>query len=446
MNKGKLQEDLAKILEEALALQTEHEGKMMTKEVGAKFDALTQEGLEIQGQLDRIEKLEAMQAKAAASRPANEPARANPNVKDDDDPEPEQIAGYVTLGEYVACAPEVKTLIDAGVPKGTNANVAVEGVVYPKRGGPLVGLTEQECKDFLRRRAALIDVKAVPTLGAGIIEPQRLTGMYQVTADDRLRIRDVIPVFPTTSDTIEYQQEDSFTNSAAEVAQGSTKAESAVTYSLQTSTVRDIAHWMPVRNQQLADWGQLRGLIDGRLTYGVTRREETQLIWGDGVAPNLQGLTVAGTTDLQGVTRYSGSDPVTDHVRQAMTEVRTAGYEPTALLVHPIDWETIVLAKGSDNNYLAQVFPTADGGSRVWGLTVVESVAMAAPTGSERNWIVGDFRNGCAIFERMSVTVMVGWINAQFTSNERTILAEERIAFPIFTPAAFVYQTTAAPS
>ena len=75
-----------------------------------------------------------------------------------------------------------------------------------------------------------------------------------------LNFIDLISRNQTSSDTIEYVREDTFTNSAAFVAEATgftasalatgtgtgLKPESALAYSTQTATVRTLAHWIPV--------------------------------------------------------------------------------------------------------------------------------------------------------------------------------------------------------
>jgi HK97 family phage major capsid protein len=132
-----------------------------------------------------------------------------------------------------------------------------------------------------------------------------------------------------------------------------------------------------------------------------------------------------------------------------MTEVMRLGHRiPNAVVLHPIDWEAVLLTKGTDDHYLAQVFPSSDGSLRVWGLRVVETLAgefrQDPSATNRRSLVVGDFQNGAGLYIREDVSVMVGMINDQFTKNLRTILAEERAAFAIFEPKAFAVLETVA--
>jgi HK97 family phage major capsid protein len=295
-----------------------------------------------------------------------------------------------------------------------------------------------------------MESKAVPTIGTGVVEPERLARMPQVTPDDRLTFSDVINTGRTGAGSVSYVREEAFSDTAAETAHGSQKPEQTLEYTEQTATVATIAGWIPVHNQQLEDWPQLRSLIDGRLRYSVQRRRDYQLVWGNGTAPNLQGIMdVSGTQDIEANGRYdSGDHTLIDVARMGITDVLVAGYQPNFLSIHPYDWEAIVLEKGTDNRYVWAVV-TDENGSRIWGLRVVESVAMQERAGvatERRVMIVGDGQMGAQILDRQQLTVMVGLINDQLIRNMRTILAEERLAFPIYAPAAFAHFETQASS
>jgi HK97 family phage major capsid protein len=78
---------------------------------------------------------------------------------------------------------------------------------------------------------------------------------------------------------------------------------------------------------------------------------------------------------------------------------------------------------------------------------VVETIAAREPgsyTTNERRLIVGDFRRGAKLWDRQQKAVQIGWINDQFTRNQRTIRVEERVAFGVRRPAAFRYRITQA--
>jgi HK97 family phage major capsid protein len=441
---------LSKLFTELEAGQKEMEGATeFSRSRGEELEAKAKEAEALQAEIDSYERIANLTAKGRQI--------VDPPIPD----EPEskrnggagQVAGYLTVGDYVIASPAFGKFVQTRYSQGAHALVEIEGIsllgkraLLSDRGEPLVPLTREQRKAF----EELISTKAAPTLGTGVIDAQRIARIPQVTADDRLTLADVISTGTTSAGSIEYVREESHTQAAAETAHGGSKPEEALEYSVQTAQVRTIAGWMPVQNQQLEDWPQLRSLIENRLRYSVQRRREYQLAWGSGSGANIEGLLqVAGTTDIAANGRYNSSDhTLIDVVRMGMTDVMVAGYQPNFVAIHPYDWEEIILQKGTDNHYV-WIIVTDNNGSRLWSLRVVETVALEQRAGNPteaRELIVGDGQMGAQILDRMQLTVTVGLINDQLIKNMRTLLAEERLALPIYAPAAFAHFETQAPS
>ena len=432
------------ILDELDETQKKWSGKAMPQKDGDQLDSLFGEAKGIQDELDLIgerdEKHDEVKRWAGGIRQPTLP-QAEPTVR----PVMGLIAGYMTLGDYVINSKQVADFIRAGAPKGQHATVEIgTGIFGAIRydGKYWVPVTHEESKAFHEAW----ETKAVPVIGTGVVEATRLPGITQLQRDEALVLRPLFASSTTNSDQVEYVRRDVATRAAAETVPGSVKPESAVEFELLTSPVRTIAAHMPVQNQQLADWGQLRGEIDNFLLYDLAKRLEEQLIYGLGTGVLLEGLTVvSGTTDISANGRYVASiHTFIDVVRMGITDVTVASYQPTAVAIHPFDWETIELEKGTDNRYVWVVVTDANG-TRLWGMQVTVAQAMEATLGSAteaRNLIVGDFQRGASIVDRMQSTISVGLIDDQFVRNMRTILGEERLAFPIRAPAGFaIFET-----
>jgi HK97 family phage major capsid protein len=258
-----------------------------------------------------------------------------------------------------------------------------------------------------------------------------------------INVLDLIPRLQTSSDVVEYVREDTFTNNAAMVAEATattgtsgSKPESVLAYSTQTAPVRTLAHWIPVTNKMLADAPAIRGIINSRLLLGLTLSLESQMLTGDGTGENFTGI-LNSSINVQAI----GSDNALDAIFKGRTLVRVTGHaRPTAVVLHPNDWQDIRLARenaatGTLGGYLMGP-PSATGATTLWGLPVVESEAETVGTG-----LVGDFNQGATLFDREQAAVRVGLINDQFTRNMQTILAELRAAFVVWRPTAFTKVT-----
>jgi HK97 family phage major capsid protein len=236
--------------------------------------------------------------------------------------------------------------------------------------------------------------------------------------------------------TVEYYEETTFTNAAATVAEGGTKQESALAWTLRTESVRKIAHWIPATAEALADVSFLESQIRGRLAFGVRRIEEAQIYGGDGSAPNLRGIL--NRSGIQ--TQAKGADPTPDAIYKAMQKVRGAsgaGFaEPTAVVLHPNDWTDIKLLRTADGIYIWGN-PSDEGPDRIWGKTVRQTTAATEGTG-----LVGAFRPYAEVLRREGITITLSTEHSTyFIENKVAILAESRLALAVYRPSAFATVT-----
>ncbi|GMV06728.1 MAG: hypothetical protein AMXMBFR53_30030 [Gemmatimonadota bacterium] len=456
-------DDYRKATDEALAIQTEFKGKRVPEDKGKVLGERLEEAesiwAEIGGSVEAVEKQLGMADRARDARERRERMERlagivpNPTLPGDEK-RASGVAGYVRLSDYVLAHKIFQELAASefrmpgpisNIPVGLlNAQTAKGLTDRSGRPIPVIALNAEQRKAF----EDVWQAKSVVSIGSGVIEPDRLDVIPQVTADDRLRLRNILNIGQTGSSSVSYIREESHTRAAAETAPGSAKPEGALSYTEQTANVRTIPVWIPVTTDQLADWPQLRSLIDARLLYDLNKRLEEQIMYGLGTGQNLEGiLTVSGTTSVAASALYTAGNDMLEKVRLGATEVMVSGYEPNALLIHPYDWFSLVVLKGTDDHYLGQVFLTADRQPRVWGLDVVETIAAQENSGvatPQRNWVVGDFQRGIQLLDRELANVMVGLNSDDFTKNRRTILAEARVALPIYAPAAFAYLQTQA--
>lgn len=352
----------------------------------------------------------------------------------------EPMVGYMSLGDFVIAQDALKQFVSQGSPKSGTVLANVPGLVRTRRGGRMLVPVS---KKFI---TTMMERKAVPTIGDDppVIEPTRLPDLVRVTEQDQLRIRDVLNIGSTTSDAVKYTRLVSYTRGASTVANSAQKPAGALEIDAVTEAVRTIAVHMPVEEQQLSDYPALSGIINGELLYDVDKHVEELVIYGDGVGENFLGITKdPAVLDA----RSEVDDTLIDISRRGITDVRRAGYEPNAILADPLDWEDIVLEKGSDNRYV-WVVVTEGATQRLWSVPVIETVAMEDYQGvstEERNVLIGDYARGATLWDRERSSISVGWINDQFIRNQRTILAELRAAFGVRRPGAFrKYQTQAA--
>ena len=247
------------------------------------------------------------------------------------------------------------------------------------------------------------------------------------------RVRSLLNVIPTTAGAIDWIRESGFTNNAAVVAEGGAKPESEITFENKSTTIKTIAHWIPVTKQILADAPGLQAYIDSKLIYGLYLKEDDELLYGTGEDGDIQGLTTV--TDVQTYAWSSGTagDTKLDAIRRAMTKAYLAYYPVNGIVLHPSDWEDIELLKSSDGMYV-WVNVTVGGQERLWRTPVVVSAAL-----QEGTFITGAFDLGATLWDRQEVTISVSGSHSDFfIKNKLAILCEERVELTVERPESFV--------
>jgi HK97 family phage major capsid protein len=287
-----------------------------------------------------------------------------------------------------------------------------------------------------------IELKTVMSTGAGWAPESTRTGLLVDSAVRPIQVTDLFPVGSTSQASVVYMAEDTITNAATEVAEAADGAvttaatglypEQALSLSEVSEPVRKLAVWLPVTDEQLEDEAGVRGYINRRLPFLLRQRLDSQLLNGNGTAPNLSGLT-----DRPGLqTQAKGTDATPDAVYKAMTKVRVTGRaNPSAVIMHPNDWQDIKLLRTADGVYIWGS-PSEAGVDRIWGLPVV-----VADVQTENTAIVGDF-SFCELYNRRGIDVQVTNSHASFfIEGRQAIRADLRVALAVYRPAAFATVT-----
>lgn len=264
-----------------------------------------------------------------------------------------------------------------------------------------------------------------------------------------LGIFDLITVGQTDAPSVEFIRMVSRTVRATEVKEAATaadigsgspavtavqaglKPESDYTFEKVTRGVKTIAHSIPATRQELDDAPGLATTIDGEMRTGVDRRAETQVLQGDGLGDNIEGVlnTPGIATYTQGAA--AAGEPKVDAIHRIFTMLRLTGFEPTAYGSHPNDWQEVRLSKDSNGNYLYGP-PSQAGTTQVWGVPVAQTIAVPAGAGVAGEWPRAEFR----VREALKVLVTDShkdW----FLRNLLLLLAEARGVLVIRRPQAF---------
>jgi len=275
-------------------------------------------------------------------------------------------------------------------------------------------------------------VNAAFLTSAGWAPESLRTGRLVLDEQREIEVTDALPVFPTAMAAIVYMEETTFTSAAAERAESASYAESALVLTQRSQTVRSVGTSLPVSDEQLADVEGVRAYLDGRLGFMVRQRLDSQILVGDGIAPNL-----AGTLNVAGInTQAKGADSTPDAIYKGILAARVTGRsQPNVVIVHPNDWQDVRLLKTVDGIYLWGS-PSEAGLPRIWGLPVIETTAITQNTA-----IAGDYARFSGLHVRAGLEVLTGFVNNDFLQGRVTIRAGLRVAVVHYRPSAFTQIT-----
>lgn len=372
----------------------------------------------------------------------------------------EIIAQAKSLAEEIGghAPADVEAQEKAGTPSARVKNLGLEVVSSPQFKSMMKGFTNSDGSVRIPDRTTVksdpIRVKSLFTGASGtsagaFVTPEQ-TGIIEMLGRRPLTIRDLISVRRTGSDTVEYVRQTAHTNAAAVVPEaqsaapidgttvtpviGGLKPEGSWAFERVSTSVKTIAEWVPVTKRALADAAQLEDLIRDELSKDIAEREEEQILAGDGVGENITGIL-----STSGIQSQAFDTDIFVSVRKAITKARTVGrVVPNAVLMNPLDVETVDLAR-EDGGRFYGAGPFSMGPRTLWSLPIVESETISAGTA-----VVGDFSKA-VLWDREDTTVTFSDSHADFfIRNLVAVLAEERVAFGVTRPAAFVQTDVAA--
>ncbi len=266
---------------------------------------------------------------------------------------------------------------------------------------------------------------SVTTLKPGIIElPKR-----------RLHIRELLPGGSMSKSNITYIKETPGEGNPATVAEGNWKEQLDLDLLEVDSPSQYIAGYVVISRKMLDDVEGMTSFLQSRLLEKYLRAEDVQLLFGNGVSPNLSGITNTGN-----FTAPTGSATIdVEQLVEAISQLEGYDREANGILLHPRDYYRILLNKaagGAGTYDLPTALATINNGQLyLAGIPVFRSTAM--PTDK---FIVGDWRMGAQLYTREAPRVEFFYEDGyNVRRNQVTVRVEGRIAFPIFGSDYFIY-------
>ena len=292
-------------------------------------------------------------------------------------------------------------------------------------------------------RSASFEIKADMTTGADftgeVIPADRVPG-YKFDPTRPTHIRQLLAQGSTQSDVVRFVKESGYSNGAAATAEGTTLTQSDFDMTAADANVRKIGTYFRISEEMLADTPQLTSYLSARAPEKLLEVEDTQILSGNGTAPNLSGIITDATAFAAGDLADSVDNANEfDAIVAALNQLAGANYNADTILLNPSDFHKILLLKDSQNNYLKdQVY---SGLQPVFmGVKVVLNTAIAAGS-----FLIGNFGVGTQLWVRDGINVE---FFREDGTNVRdgfvTVRVSERVALTNYLPNAFVKGTFAA--
>lgn len=262
---------------------------------------------------------------------------------------------------------------------------------------------------------------------------------------ERLVAADIMGSATVTNPTIKYLVEKAnriLEGAPGTVGEGQSKPYVRFdSFDIITETLAKIAALTKISDEMIEDLGFVADYINQQLIYELSVVEEQQLLNGNGQGNNLTGLFQRDGLQVHDIGSDNTSEQF-DGLFRAMKKVpQQTNLTADALLINPIDYIELRLAKDGNGQYIAGgPFQGQYGTSGVlinppvWGLRTIDTNAVP-----QNSYALGAFRQGATVLRKGGVRVDATNLNDKdFENNLVTLRAEERLGLMVPLPAAFV--------
>jgi hypothetical protein len=256
-------------------------------------------------------------------------------------------------------------------------------------------------------------------------------GMNTLLATRKLVVYDLfqkIPVPKNANGVIRYVDWDSATiaRAAAAIAEGGVFPEDTAKWVTNTLTIQKVGTSIPISEEFAYDDEMYVAEVANFIENDVNIKVDTDLITGNGTAPNIAGLNSQCTTytaAASGIADASIYDLIVD-MKRSITATGGSKFSPDFALMNVVDINKMLLKKDVNRQYVAPPFASSSNGTSeftVAGVRIIECNAVTANT-----MIVG-----CSafakIYEEPGIVVATGYDGADWSSDLMTMKARRRM-------------------
>ena len=255
------------------------------------------------------------------------------------------------------------------------------------------------------------------------------------TANPR-HVRDLFIQTTMTGSSLPVLKDNGQTGAVAAVAEGANKPLLDFSLAEQTAKAEVLAGVVVVSRQFLDDLPSATQFLVGRLAEAYATVEDSQLLNGDGISPNLKGINTAG--NFTAATSLAAANDVTQLV-SGIIQLRAMNRNATGIVLHPTNYASILLnvASGSGEFDLpSYVSVNGTGGISILGIPVIDTTQQTVG----RYNIID--KSGMLVAIRQNTTIeFFEQDSTNIRQNKVSVRVEGRIAFPVYS-SNYVIQGT----
>jgi hypothetical protein len=214
----------------------------------------------------------------------------------------------------------------------------------------------------------------------------------------------------TGSEYVKYNDQETIVRDAENVAGcAPSTPTSKITWQVRTMQISKVRDYVDVCVDMMEDYDFVEGEIRNLVDTDVRLKVDEQLLLGDGVYPNLNGVASYASTFAAGSYATSVQAPtLIDLIKVAACQISDFGqnnkFNANVVVLNPADECLMMLEKDLDNNYLVPNFFN-DGSMMIAGVRVIKN--QLVPT---NQMYIMDSTKG-TVYSRKGITVELGFEN-----------------------------------
>jgi HK97 family phage major capsid protein len=329
-----------------------------------------------------------------------------------------------TADDFVKYKAEMGTQFEEMSPAATIADAIIKELKKPQSKERLKSLKDNSsAKASFSIQLPNAEVKSPDVMSrANVTGGTALLSGYETGTVRIVRrrpfLRSVLAVGPAKSKFVVYFELTNPDGGAGMTAEGNSKSQADFEWVERTVEVKKVTAFIKVTTEALEDIEEAEADIRQELIELIELKLDEQLLSGDGNTNNIKGLSNWATAFTTGGIVIASPNQ-SDAIRTAVAVMVNNNFQPSHVLISPLDAGEIDMEKGGDGHYVLPPFNTRDG-MRLSGVQVVENPGVAQGTA----YLIDASKVKVRI--RKDLTLSVGYDQDDFTKNRVTFLAELR--------------------